>query len=724
MECLPIVQDDFPPDYKSVRDMLRTKIGTCNAVVHLAGYYYGAEPEPVPEDSERRSFTQMEYEIAIELGLPCYVFLCGENFPFDRHDPEPEGKRALQLAHRQRLLARDELYYEFDSQEDLNSRTRELQLSVESLRDELAKERSRRRVTLVVAAVALLIAALGGAYLFSKSQAQETVLAETVGKLDSQSALIGELLAEQERLRADKGESPTIAREAEANIARAMNRSPEEIRQVVEAAITEMEASVQEARSAGNDADIAAALLNLAEAQLAAGLKTEAIASFREQLDLLDRDSHPVEWAESVAVLGNTLFWRDVSSSEPAELLSEAVTWARSHPALGPEHPATLELMLPLSVMVDKDEAIALAGHVLEVRGKKLGPDHTRTLDAALVLARRYKVEDEFEKADALFERVVSARAKLYGPKDSRTLRARWDLAASLERQRRFSEAESIYRDLMTVSGEEVGGGHSDTLGYAMSLAFLYDARGDEPKATKMYRQCVSASEEFSGMDNAMTHLLANNLAVRLIENAEYVEAEKLARRVLNSRIRSIGKNQSLTIDSMGTVALALTKQGKIEEYKEVMLEKIAAQIQVFGPDAPVVALDQFQLAINLAADDQWAIAAPYFEESYLLRKRVGGATAPETLKSIDMLLVACLRAEDWVAAERWGQEALAVYETMPESLPLAETFYRLAVSKEEIGKNEEALSLVKRAADLAKDLAQSDHWLHPRAEEMIERIQ
>ncbi len=143
--------DDFPPDYKSVREMLRTKREIFNAVVHLAGFFYGAEPQPVLEGSpERRSFTQMEYEIAVEMGLPCYVFLCGKGYPFDEHEPEPEDKRALQLAHRGRRLERDELYSEFDSREDLNSRTRELQLSVESLRKELAKERARRRLTLVV----------------------------------------------------------------------------------------------------------------------------------------------------------------------------------------------------------------------------------------------------------------------------------------------------------------------------------------------------------------------------------------------------------------------------------------------------------------------------------------------------------------------------------------------------------------------------------------------
>ena len=249
MECLPIVQDDFPPDYKSVREMLVTKIKTCNAVVHLAGFYYEAEPQPTPPDPERRSFTQMEYEIAMELGLPCYVFLCGEKFPFDEHDPEPEEKRALQMAHRNRLLSRDELFYEFDTREDLNSRTRELQLSVESLRDELSKERKRRVVTLVISAIALLVALIGGIFLFSKTKTEEVAIEQSASKLDEQGKLIEMLLAEQERLRGMGEDSGNIVRKAEANVAMSTNSTPEEIREQVMAAVVEAEKSVGAARA-------------------------------------------------------------------------------------------------------------------------------------------------------------------------------------------------------------------------------------------------------------------------------------------------------------------------------------------------------------------------------------------------------------------------------------------------------------------------------------------
>ncbi len=75
--CVPVEQTNFPPDAATVREMLRTKISACHAVVHLAGEVYGAEPQERKPDDPRRSYTQLEYDIGRELKKPVYVFVCG-----------------------------------------------------------------------------------------------------------------------------------------------------------------------------------------------------------------------------------------------------------------------------------------------------------------------------------------------------------------------------------------------------------------------------------------------------------------------------------------------------------------------------------------------------------------------------------------------------------------------------------------------------------------------
>src|ERR1700692_1278089 len=61
MGCLPVEQNNFPPDYRSIREMIKYKIGGCEAVIHIVGLRFGVEPDPatLPEGASRRSYTQL-----------------------------------------------------------------------------------------------------------------------------------------------------------------------------------------------------------------------------------------------------------------------------------------------------------------------------------------------------------------------------------------------------------------------------------------------------------------------------------------------------------------------------------------------------------------------------------------------------------------------------------------------------------------------------------------
>jgi hypothetical protein len=46
MDCMPIEQTNFPPDYRSVREMIEEKVAGCEAVIQIVGIRYGAEQIP------------------------------------------------------------------------------------------------------------------------------------------------------------------------------------------------------------------------------------------------------------------------------------------------------------------------------------------------------------------------------------------------------------------------------------------------------------------------------------------------------------------------------------------------------------------------------------------------------------------------------------------------------------------------------------------------------
>jgi len=106
--------------------MLRNLIGRCDAVIHLAGFYYGEEPPQCPPDQRRRSYTQIEYDIARELKKPLYLFLAAENYESDKLSTQSDEEKGLQLTHRRAIEQCGDIYYRFTDHEEPGSRIREL----------------------------------------------------------------------------------------------------------------------------------------------------------------------------------------------------------------------------------------------------------------------------------------------------------------------------------------------------------------------------------------------------------------------------------------------------------------------------------------------------------------------------------------------------------------------------------------------------------------------
>jgi tetratricopeptide (TPR) repeat protein len=165
--CHPVEQTHFPPDYRTVATMLREKIEGCQALIHIAGMRYGAEPDPaaLPSGAIRRSYTQMEYDIARKLAAQrgdkrfrVYTFVCSEDCPYDAEpDVESAEKRELQRQHRRAIVDGQALYETPKDTAALKERVRLLREEVLQL---LAEQSRRERLTL--AGIALLLVTLAG----------------------------------------------------------------------------------------------------------------------------------------------------------------------------------------------------------------------------------------------------------------------------------------------------------------------------------------------------------------------------------------------------------------------------------------------------------------------------------------------------------------------------------------------------------------------------------
>lgn len=121
-------QEEFPPDYQTVWEILRQRILECDAVICLVGYVYGREPRNVPPGFRRRSYTQMEFDITRALGRRVFLFLADDPSSLDRHEPEPEELRNLQEQFRDELCQVDQVRDSFKTKEELLARLEKLEL--------------------------------------------------------------------------------------------------------------------------------------------------------------------------------------------------------------------------------------------------------------------------------------------------------------------------------------------------------------------------------------------------------------------------------------------------------------------------------------------------------------------------------------------------------------------------------------------------------------------
>lgn len=132
LHCDVEVQEEFTADYRTIHDLLVSKIKPCDAVVCLIGAVFGGQPLEQHGDVPR-SFTQLEYFIAREYRKPVFLFFpaAGLELPASPHDTDEQ--RALQRNYAEELRSRPEIWYEFGDSAQLHERVAEAVQNVERL---------------------------------------------------------------------------------------------------------------------------------------------------------------------------------------------------------------------------------------------------------------------------------------------------------------------------------------------------------------------------------------------------------------------------------------------------------------------------------------------------------------------------------------------------------------------------------------------------------------
>lgn len=171
--CRPILAVAYPEGLENAIVSIRNEILSCRAVVHIVGNAYGDEPVVDERCGKRRSFSQIEYDVAVELKKPIYVFVCGEAFAYDipsnDQTAENDEMASLQAAHRARVMEGESRFEVVGSRDELQLRLHALQARVQDLVEKLEIQRRRLLIFGILVCTTLTVIGFALIRLWSES---------------------------------------------------------------------------------------------------------------------------------------------------------------------------------------------------------------------------------------------------------------------------------------------------------------------------------------------------------------------------------------------------------------------------------------------------------------------------------------------------------------------------------------------------------------------------
>ncbi len=565
LDCLPVVQDHFPPDYRDVAEMLRERIAGCDAVIHIAGTCYGHEPSQRPTDAPRRSYTQLEHDIAVELGKPVYLFLTGKGFPLDRHEPEVFEFQALQQAHRERLTSTDKIYNPVASAEQLYEEIRSLRLKIERLEDELQQIDEevaivgRRLGVRLVLSVALGVASLGAiGYVAWRQSIQQgdaqkldQIQREFAERFLQQMLVNKEITAEEARQRALK-ELPALVK-----------MSPSEIVALIDSKIPRA--------NIANESP-----LKRAQAALARGDFDEVLRASSEQ----NQQGREMAKLEGTAALAR---FRQSPSPEWNEralaAFSRAMTLADRNSAAGWDawDDAAHATYLVLSDLARYDEAERLLRDHLRFSEARHGNDSSKVAGILNNLSNVFLFTNRLKEAEPLYLRALRIHEHSHGPNHPHVATDINNLAILLDDTNRSVEAEPLYRRALVIDEGSGGPNQAPVARDLNNLATLLMGTSREAEAEPLLRRTLAIEQDLFGPEQPEVSKDLYNLANLFSITGREAEAEPLYRRALAIAEQTLSPNHPDVATDLSALANLLWTTNRKAEAEPLMVRSVTA---------------------------------------------------------------------------------------------------------------------------------------------------
>ncbi|MCC8996866.1 MAG: tetratricopeptide repeat protein [Nitrosomonas sp.] len=687
--CTPVEQTNFPPDAGTVREMLQKKIAACQAVIHVVGEVYGAEPKQQSVGEPRRSYTQMEYDIAYELGKDVYLFICGKGFDYDEYPSEGEEAQRLQQNHRNSIRNGDHLYNLVASREELKFKVSTLQIRTHQLSKALEATQKERDEAL------------------SRIQ-QTTDYQDLKEKVEIAKRNVAKLPGDP-----DFAKELQCARENLENFTQGILKLAEEIKKIplnsargIKARAYFDKGDYQAARDALDDKEMAEEKQALLRDRVLRQ-KKEAEAQAREN----DLATDYILKARLTAVdyqLG------DQRIPQTRQSFEEALELART-----PDHLFGYAYFLQQHNQFSDSEKLyreALKAYrdLAQANSTDYQSHVARTLNNLGMLVsedsrRRNEAERFYQEALNTYRELVKANPAVYLPDVATTLNNLGVLVADDSGRR--DQAETLYQEALTIQRELAQGSpveyRSDVAATLNNLGVLVKAdSGRRDEAEELYQEALTIRRELAQTNPAVylpdVAMTLNNLGLLVADDSyRRHEAEKLYQEALTIRRELVQANPAVyrpdvanTLNNLGVLVKA--DSDRRDEAEELYLEALTIRRElsevnptVYQPD---VAMTLYNLGLLIAENSHRRNdAEKLYQEALTIRRELAQANpamyrpdVANTLNNLGVLVKADSGRRDEV--EELYLEALTIRRELAQANPVvyqpdvAMTLYNLGL--------------------------------------------
>jgi len=594
---------DWAAEDGELRAWLSLQIDSCDALIHIPGVAYGAEPvnlapatQVLPAETPRCSYTQYQFLYAQQRSLKTWAIApgpgCTRDTPLDQLDLDPSlplaearqrqhALRQLQQQWLQRLKDQGHVRHQLQDDHALSTLLQKLNDHASELHQRFSQWPS--------------FITCGLQRIEDKQDRTEQGDQELATQLSQvQAALSG-----VQRHGDPKIDSITSWSQdrLETTLASATTMDIAALRVILTAGKTSLDALLQgQALLACGQRDEAGEKFDLViqqEQSTSDRLKKaydgmaqiaydqahfEAALAYRQKAtDFIEKQADPCGWASAQGEVAYLL--DDLGRHQEAEpLMREALRLIEQH--LPPTHPDIATALNNVATLLWSanrlKEAEPLMRRALKIDDASSSPDHPNVAVKLNNLATLLWSANRLKEAEPLLRRALKIDEACYGP-DHPTVAIRLNTLATLHQAaQRLKEAEPLMRRALRIDEACYGPNHPKVAIDLTNLATLLKATRRPMEAELMMRRALQIDEASYGPDHPHVATDLSNLALLLQATRRPMEAEPLMRRALQIDEARYGPDHPEVAIDLNNLATLLKTTHRLTEAEPLSRRVVA----------------------------------------------------------------------------------------------------------------------------------------------------